>query len=135
MGASVESEITHLEDLGLGELREYWFSRFGENPPACKSPDILRSLIAYRLQEKAFGGIAPETRRKLKKLTQAFERNPDHALTPRHDLKPGTVLTREWQGTLYQVRVLDDGFEYDGDRFTSLSEVARKITGFLHRQQ
>ena len=129
MDASADAEITRLEDLGLRELREHWLYRFGENPPACKSTGIVRRLLASRLQEQAFGGLPPETRQKLKKLAQAFERNPDHALTPRHDLKPGTVLTREWQGTLHQVRVLENGFEYGGDRFASLSEVARKITG------
>ena len=129
MDTSIDAEITRLEGLKIGELRKHWPSRFGEDSPPCKSTDIVRRLFASRIQERTFGGLPPETRHKLRKLAAAFERNPDHALTPRHDLKPGTVLTREWQGTLHQVRVLEDGFEYGGDRFASLSEAARKITG------
>ena len=124
-----EKEIIHLEGLSLGQLRKFWESRLQVAFPACRSTGILRRLLAARLQEPIHGGLSPETRHKLRKLARAFERNPDHALSPRHNLKPGTVLTREWQGTLHQVRVNDDGFEYEGVLFASLSEVARKITG------
>ena len=44
-------------------------------------------------------------------------------------LKAGTVLVREWHGVTHRVTVLDDGFDFDGERFRSLSEIARKITG------
>ncbi len=97
--------------------------------PAWRSAEYLRLTIAYRLQEQAFGAHSPDTKQKLRQLISAFKRNPNHQLTPNLDLKPGTLLEREWQGTRHRVRVLDDGFEYSGERFASLSEIARKITG------
>lgn len=129
MGRKIESEIATLKDFDLRGLRQMWKARLGDSPPTCKSPEIVRRLVAYRLQVRAFGGLSPDTKTRLRKLTRAFERNPDHSLTRTLNLKPGTVLAREWKGTRHQVRVLDDGFEYAGERFASLSEVARKITG------
>jgi hypothetical protein len=85
--------------------------------------------IAYRLQEQAFGGLSPDTKQKLRQFARAFKRSPNHQLTPNLDLKPGTLLEREWGGVRHRVRVLDDGFEYSDERFASLSEIARKITG------
>ncbi len=129
MAKNIETEILKLEGLSLRELRDEWRRLLSGPPPTCKSTDFTRRLLADRLQEKAFGPPAPETSRRLKKLKKPFGRNPAHAFTPTLDLKPGTILTREWKGSPRRVQVLSDGFEYEGERFASLSEVARKITG------
>lgn len=129
MTQDLDKEIIHLEDLGLDGLRKEWKDRFGEASPTWRSPDLLRRFLASRIQEQASGGVSPEAARQLRKLARAFDRDPDHPLHPILGLKPGTVLTREWQGVVHQVRVLENGFEYAGEKFTSLSEIARKITG------
>jgi hypothetical protein len=86
-------------------------------------------LIAWKLQERVYGGIDPETRRTLDRLGREFARNPKHKPRTSIALRPGTDLTRDWKGKRHVVRVLDDGYAYDGQRFESLSEVARRITG------
>jgi hypothetical protein len=129
MHEKLESYISCLEGLSLTELLVEWQTRFQESAPAWRSAEYLRLTIAYRLQEQAFGGLSPDTKQKLRQFARAFKRSPNHQLTPNLDLKPGTLLEREWGGVRHRVRVLDDGFEYSDERFASLSEIARKITG------
>jgi len=78
--------------------------------------------VAYKLQERAYGGLSPATRRILAGLREATSVQP-------RDLRPGTVLLREWQGATHRVTVIEDGVLYRGKRHGSLSEVARVITG------
>ncbi len=129
MAENIEAEISKLKGLSLRELRDEWRRLLSDPPPTCKSTDFTRRLLASKLQEKVFGPLTPETSRRLKKLKKTFGRNPARAFTPTLDLKPGTILTREWKGSLQRVYVMSDGFDYEGERFDSLSEVARKITG------
>ena len=93
----------------------------GEGSPA--------QTLAWRLQARSLGGLSPDTRRQIRRLHDAFERDPRYTPSPTLDLPPGAVLTREWPGALHRVQVLEDGFAYDGERFDSLSEIARRITG------
>jgi hypothetical protein len=128
MAQNIGSEIKELGSLDLEGLRSRWKELFDQNPPAFRSPDIFRRMLAARIQERAFGGLAPDLKTRLRKLAKAFERNRGpfpSSLT----LKTGSVLAREWKGAIHKVRVLRNGFEYEGARFNSLSEVARKITG------
>jgi hypothetical protein len=129
MDEKLEAEITPLKSLNLPQLRHYWKSHLSEEPPALRSADTLRRLLAYKIQERDFSGLSPATRNRLRKIASAAKRNPGMELSQGPPLKPGTILTREWQGTLHQVRVLENGFEFEGKRLTSLSEAARKITG------
>jgi hypothetical protein len=124
----LEAEITRLGDLGLTELREYWAQHLGQVPKH-QSADLLRRRIAYELQVKTYGGLKPETRQRLGKLYEAFKADPDYTPQPNYGLKPGTVLTREWKGVAYTARVLNEGFEYQGRQYASLSEIAGLITG------
>jgi hypothetical protein len=85
-------------------------------------------MLAWHLQAAAFGDLEPETRRRLKQLAKAGQRNG----VPRASsagLRPGTVLLREWQGVRHGVEVTRDGFLHAGKRYRSLSQVARAITG------
>ena len=128
MAQNIGPEITELEDLDLEGLRSKWKELFDQNSPAFRSPDIFRRMLAARIQERAFGGLTPDAKARLKKLAKAFGRNRGPfplSLT----LKAGSVLAREWGGAIHKVRVLRDRFEYGGTRFNSLSEVAREITG------
>ncbi len=128
MAQNIGSEIKKLKGLDLEGLRSKWKELFDQNPPAFRSPDIFRRMLAARIQECAFGGLSPDSKAKLKKLAKSFGRNRGTfplSLT----LKAGSVLAREWGGAIHKVRVLRDGFEYGGARFHSLSEVAREITG------
>ena len=96
---------------------------FGRTPPADLSKDLLRRMIAWRLQEWAFGGLDRESLRFLDGLAR-------HGSSPRRrQLKPGTVLVRDYQGQRHTVTVAPDGFEWQGTTYSSLSAIARAITG------
>src|SRR6266851_2637183 len=85
--------------------------------------------IAYKMQERAHGGLAPAVKRRLSALAEEIEANGARALAPAPLLKPGTRLLREWGGKTHTVIVVDDGFEYQGERYQSLTQIARRITG------
>jgi hypothetical protein len=89
----------------------------------------MRRRIAYALQVQAYGGLKPETKRRLRELHKAFTADPGYTPLPNDGLKPGTMLTREWKGVTYRVGVMDEGFEHKGQRYKSLSEIAGLITG------
>ena len=126
--SALEAEIQRLDDLGLDELRKLCGPVLGA-VPVNHGAHLLRRRLAYELQARALGDLPAETQRRLRRLHQSFKADPQHKPMPRRPLKPGLVLTRSWQGVLHQVQVTDRGFDYRGERFTSLSEVARRITG------
>lgn len=125
---TLEAEIVRLDGLGLPELRELWAERLGAVPKH-QSPDLMRRRLAYELQVLAYGGLKPETRRRLRDLYAAFKADPDYTPLPNYGLKPGTMLTREYRGVTHRVGVMDQGFEFKGNRYESLSEIAGLITG------
>jgi hypothetical protein len=120
--AAIEAEIADLRSLALDALRRHWRVTFGQTPPADLSKDLLRRMIAYRLQERAFGGLDRESLRFLHGLVR-------HGGSPRRRLKPGTVLVRDYRGQRHTVTVVSDGFEWEGATYPSLSAIARAITG------
>jgi hypothetical protein len=120
--AAIKAEIAHLRSLALDALRRHWRVIFGRTPPVDLSKDLLRRMIAYRLQERAFGGLDRESLRFLHGLAR-------HGGSPRRRLKPGTVLVRDYQGQRHTVTVVSDGFDWQGATYPSLSAIARAITG------
>jgi hypothetical protein len=122
-------EIGNFGNLGPEELDQTWRALFGSERPRRVCGALLIKALGYRLQEKAFGGLKPSTRRLLEcQGRNGSERGP-LAEPARIRLKVGTVLVREWHGVSNRVTILDDGFDFRGERFRSLSEIARKITG------
>jgi hypothetical protein len=120
--AAIEAEIAHLRALALDALRRRWRVIFGRTPPGALSKHLLGRMIACRLQEHAFGGLDRESRRFLAGLAR-------HSGPPRRQLKPGTVLVRDYQGQRHTVTVASDGFDWQGTIYPSLSAIARAITG------
>jgi hypothetical protein len=89
---------------------------------------LLRG-IAYRRQELKHGGFSKATRRKLKTLAKIFRTTGRVAPDPGVSLKPGARLIREWHGHTHTVTVTEDGFDYAGTSYRSLTKIAKKITG------
>ncbi len=85
--------------------------------------------LAYRLQEKAFGGLRKSIRRELIRLAAEFQSTGSISVAPTASIKPGTKLIREWRGRIHEIEVLTDGFAWSGRRYRTLSEIARTITG------
>ena len=128
-GSLVARELVRIELLSLDQLRELWTESFSDRPPMLKTRDVLLRILAWRIQAKAYGGLKPAIARKIRELSAAFARDPHHPLSPTPDLKPGTVLAREWKGVVHRVLVQRDGFVYDEKPFASLTDIARTITG------
>jgi hypothetical protein len=107
-GEALSAEIGSLPKLGTDELRERWQAMYGKAP----SPEIGRSFliraIAYRLQERAYGGLKSSTRRLLARAEE--ETATGSSKKPQARMaQTGTILIREWQGTAHRVTMLDDG--------------------------
>jgi len=116
------------EGLSLDELRREWRRLYSGEPPRI-SRDLLMRGIGYRRQEIQHGGFGKATRRKLKTLAKMFRTTGRVAPDPGLSLKPGARLVREWHGRTHTVTVNEDGFDYGGMSYPSLTKIARKITG------
>jgi hypothetical protein len=122
------AEIARLNDLGLDELRRVWKERLGV-PPAVASTGLTRRWLSWELQAQARGGFDATTRRRLRRLCKALRADPPSTTLPDGGQRPGTILTREWNGVIHRVMVLEDGFAWNGQKHGSLSQIAQKITG------
>lgn len=125
--SALDQQLAALPELERKALKALWDKQFGKPPGPSLRREILIPILAYRLQELAFGGLKPSVARRLEELAQS---RPKGSATPASpSLKPGTRLVREWRGKLHEVSVLPDGYEYGHNTYRSLSEIARLITG------
>jgi hypothetical protein len=122
---AIEAEIDLIRSLGLDALRTRWRMTFGSMPPPALTKDLFARMIAYRLQEEAFGGLDRATA----KLLDAYARGDKSRTELMRRLKPGTVLVREYRGERHTATVAPDGFVWQGTTYGSLSTIARAITG------
>ena len=148
---SIAATIKQLQRMSVGELRQKWEEVFGE-PCRSFNKDYLWKRIAWRVQVNAEGGLSDRAKERIKELareadirlrppTGVFGENrggPSGSKTllaepgRRRDLRlpvPGTVITREYHGHLIAVTVKEDGFEYEGRPYRSLSAITKAITG------
>jgi hypothetical protein len=122
--AAIDAEVHHIRRLGIDALRQRWRVMFSASPPKALSKDLIARMIAYRIQEQAYGGLDRVTLRLLDGLAQG---NKPRELNRR--LKPGTVLVREYRGERHTVTVVPNGFLWREETYSSLSLIARGITG------
>jgi hypothetical protein len=122
--AAIEAEVDRVRSLGIAALRQRWRLMFGGQPPAGLTRDLIRRMIAYRIQEEAFGGLDYKTVKLLDRLARG-----ERPVELKRRLKPGTVLVREYQGARHTVTVVPGGFLWREQSFASLSTIARAITG------
>jgi hypothetical protein len=128
---TLDVEIAHLRDLDVGALRARWHTMLGRRPPAQLPRHLLFRVLAYRLQADHLGDLDGDSRRLLDRSgspEDAGQRAVD-AGRRTTELRPGTVLGREWNGHMQRVTVLTDGFAWNGTSYPSLSKVAFAITG------
>ena len=110
------------------QLRAKWRECWRRPAPEI-GPDLLRRGIAWKLQSRVHGDLPGHVKRELARAADRLRRGEELIATNRPSLKPGTRLVRQWQGKVHYVLVLDDGFEYDERRFSSLTQIASAITG------
>ena len=126
--SDVETEIAGLFDRSTQELRLAWRKLHRTEPPFGISRDLLIRALVHQVQEQSYGGTGRALRRRLQTLTGERERR-GASFDPAVVLKTGTTLVRQWRGHTHAVLVRDNGFEYEGERYRSLSVIAKRITG------
>ncbi|ARP98158.1 DUF2924 domain-containing protein [Pseudorhodoplanes sinuspersici] len=130
MTNGVLAKLAALKTTPTPKLKEQWRELFGTEPPPYNRR-FLENRLTYRIQELAYGGLKPETIERLEAIAEDLDGgDPARRRQPAKD-RPiaGTRLIREWQGVEHCVTVLDDGYEYQGRPYKSLSAIARAITG------
>jgi plastocyanin len=125
----LKAEIARLRDLDLPDLRAVWQKHYGTTAPKTLRRKILILSIAWRIQADVAGGLKPATRRYLRQVAAAARSGTVVRPPSAGRIKPGTKLMRVWQDKTHTVTALAEGFEWQGSRYRSLSEIARTITG------
>ncbi len=130
MSETVLARLAALKTTPTADLKTQWRELFGKEPPPYNRR-FLESRLAYRIQELAYGGLKPETVARLEALGEELDGGKIEVRRKRADDRPiaGTRLIREWQGVEHTVTVLQDGYEWQGRPYKSLSAAARAITG------
>jgi hypothetical protein len=117
--ADLRTQVSDLEAMDLQALREAWSARYGE-APKLRSPDLLRRLMAFRIQAQAEAAPLQALRRRLAEANRPPRRT---------EVQVGRRIVREWKGVRHDVEAIDAGFLYQGQVYASLSQIARMITG------
>jgi hypothetical protein len=127
-GAEIERDIAGLIDRSTQDLRLAWRQLHRTGPPAGLSRDLMIRALAHQLQEHTEGGVSPALRRRLRTLAVEFDKGGGF-FDPNVVPKAGTRLVRQWRGDTHTVLVREDGFEYEGEHYRSLTVIAQRITG------
>jgi hypothetical protein len=125
----IHEQLQQLPKLERKQLQSLWQDLFGNAPNPKLRRELLVPVLAYRMQEKAFGGLTPSVQRKLRAMAEEFNKTGKIGSKPTNVTRPGTRIIREWQGKIHEVCALESGFEYCNQQYRSLSEIARQITG------
>lgn len=125
---SPESRLGTLAAMSPAQLRAAWRETFRQPPPDISS-ELLARAIAWRLQERRHGGLPASVSRELAKAADRLRKTGEVASTHDISLKPGTRLVRSWHGRTINVLVTEDGFEFDGRCYRSLTHLSSEVTG------
>jgi Protein of unknown function (DUF2924) len=125
----IRERLAALPTLSKAALCDLWKQFFQSAPSSQLRRDLMIPMLSYRIQEEAFGSLSARTRKRLHQLSLAFEKGSDHAVARAPRIRPGTRLVRQWGDRVHLVNVEIQGYEYQGTRYQSLSEIARLITG------
>jgi hypothetical protein len=128
---SLDVEIARLRELDVGDLQSRWRTVFRRRPSPHLPRHLLFRVLAYRLQAHRLGDLDGESRRLLDG-SESPEDAGKRAVDPNRltaDVRPGTMLAREWNGRMHRIAVLADGFAWNGNTYASLSKIALAITG------
>ena len=135
-------QIMALKEAPLEALKAQYAALFGQASPCSNNKVYLWRRIAYRLQELEYGGLAAETKGRINDLIERYDPVNNKTLRPQktkgerktsdRDSRlpiPGAIIRKEYKGQILEVKVLEKGFEYQGQVFKTLSAVAKAITG------
>jgi len=125
----INQRLVDLPALTKPALYDLWKQLFNSGPPPKLRRNLMIPILAHRIQEQTFGSLSVRARGRLRQLSQAFERDSTSTIPSQPKVKPGTRLVRQWRDQVHLVNVENNGYEYQGARYQSLSEIARLITG------
>jgi len=126
---SMASKLERLNQLSSDGLRSEWRRCYRSEPPPRIGRDLMIRAVAHKIQEQALGGLKGPVKRKLKSLMETIGSGKHVGVAGAAVLKPGMRLMREWRGQRYEVHILDNGFEFRGYTYQSLTAIAGEITG------
>jgi hypothetical protein len=129
MGRDLAREIAELPALNKAQLLPIWRRNFDDDPPPKLRKELMVPILAYRMQEKEFGGLSHGARKRLREIAQSLGSGKRAHPSIAPSIQSGTRLIRRWGGEVHEVSVNDAGFEYRGEQYASLSKIAREITG------
>ena len=129
MPEPIEKRLAALPTMSKAELCDLWKQFFHADPSSDLRRDLMIPILAYRIQEQALGSLSARAQERLRQLSLAFEKGTDSAVTGVPRIRPGTRLVRQWGDQVHLMSVHVNGYEYQGTRYRSLSEIARLITG------
>ena len=118
-----------LEGLGRPELQALWFRLFKQSAPPKMHRQVMMALLAYRLQERQEGGLSNAALVQLRRARDAVSQGGNYKPSTNQPFKAGTRILRRWGGQVHEVTVIERGYEYRGQVYRSLSQIAREITG------
>jgi hypothetical protein len=116
---AIAHNLTALKSLTIKELKQQWRGLYNSEPPPRISRELLTRAVAYRIQEQAFGGLKPHTRKLLERLSSDAHCGRPLSLAAAAPASVGTILMRDWQGVTHEVRVLDRGVLNQRKRYRS----------------
>jgi hypothetical protein len=125
--AALSDQLDALAKLPTNTLRQQWSRLYRSQPPPRMSRDLLLLAVSWKVQARALGGLGASAKRKLADM--ARKSNSQERTASAIRLKPGTKLIREWHGDIHEILVLEDGFEWCGCHYRSLTQIAFQITG------
>lgn len=126
--SELERKLDELPSMSPAQLRAAWRECWRRPAPEI-GPDLLRRGIAWKLQSRVYGELPSAARRAEQMATERLRRGQEIASTSAVQLKLGTRLVREWHGKTHHVIVLEEGYEHEGRRYSSLTQIASAIAG------
>jgi hypothetical protein len=121
--------LDSLPNMSKDALFALWRQLFKTAAPERLRRYLLVRVLAYRIQEQAFGGLGQSAQKRLRQIARAVEKDPATEISAVPPFKAGTRLLRQWRDQTHIVTITGSGYEYQGSRYRSLSEIARLITG------
>ncbi len=142
MKESMLNQIMALKNASLKDIKAKYATLFGQEKPCSNNKVFLWRKIAWRLQESECGGLATETQSHINALIERYDpvnnkmfrpqQNTSRDKAGRRDRRlpiPGAIIRKEYKGKILEVKVLERGFEYEGQAYRTLSAVAKAVTG------
>ncbi|HWH60446.1 MAG TPA: DUF2924 domain-containing protein [Terriglobales bacterium] len=129
MADSLAQKIATLPGLSKAQLLPLWAENFTTPPPPKLRKQLMVPILAYRMQEREFGGLSHSARRRLQEIARTLPGKGGRRLETSSAPPTGTKLIRVWRGQPYEVLATDEGYYYEGQRYSSLSKIAKVITG------